>query len=254
MEFSAELSGKIVLITGGSSGIGHAMASALATAGCRVTIVSRRPPEQWEEGVPHGWDADDWIRADLADGILASKALDQWLDKNGDNLDAVVTSAVDYASAARHPFEETTLEEWNALFNANARGAFLVVRATLPYLLRREKALLVAVTSDVAFQPGPFRVGYSASKMAARALFDGLAAEMAERCVNVVQLLPVGQVATPGLRRRRPKDFDFSGFIPSSVFASPICQIVRDLGTGMNGRIVEVGGQAIVSTGDGSRL
>jgi NAD(P)-dependent dehydrogenase (short-subunit alcohol dehydrogenase family) len=50
------LAGRRVLITGGSSGIGHAMADALLGEGAEVGIVSRRRPEDWEEGPPEDWD------------------------------------------------------------------------------------------------------------------------------------------------------------------------------------------------------
>jgi NAD(P)-dependent dehydrogenase (short-subunit alcohol dehydrogenase family) len=248
---AGNLSDKTILLTGGSSGIGHAMAVGLAAEGARVAIVSRRPPGQWEEAAPHGWNpGTDWIRADLAEGVHAVQALEQWLSTHGNRLDAVVTCAVDYASPSRHPFEETTMEEWDALFDVNARGVFLAVRATLPHLLKRGRGLVAGVTSDVAFSPGPLRIGYAASKAAARALFDGLAAEMVGRGVNVVQLLPTRQVATPGLRLRRPPFFDFAGYTPPSAFADPICRLVCNLGASLNGRVVEVGGQ-VAAANDG---
>jgi NAD(P)-dependent dehydrogenase (short-subunit alcohol dehydrogenase family) len=227
------------------------MAVGLAARGARVAIVSRRPPAQWEEAPPRGWDADaDWIRTDLASGVAAAEALDHWLAAHGARLDAVVTSAVDYASPSRHRFEASTIEEWDTLFDVNARGVFLAVRAALPHLLARSGALVAGVTSDVATSPGPFRIGYAASKAAARALFDGLAAEMAGRGVNVVQLLPLQQVATPGLKRRRPPSFDFRGYTHPSAFADPICRLVRDLGAGLNGRVVEVGPATVAIAGD----
>jgi cyclitol oxidoreductase len=245
---AGDLSDKTILLTGGSSGIGHAMAVGLAAGGARVAIVSRRPPGQWEEAAPHGWNpSTDWIHADLADGVHAVQALEQWLSMHGNRLDAVVACAVDYASPSRHHFEETTMEEWDTLFDVNARGVFVAVRAALPHLLKRGRGLVAGVTSDVAFSPGPLRIGYAASKAASRALFDGLAAEMVGRGVNVVQLLPTRQVATPGLRLRRPPFFDFAGYTHPSAFADPICRLVRDLGAGLNGRVLKVSGQAAVA-------
>jgi NAD(P)-dependent dehydrogenase (short-subunit alcohol dehydrogenase family) len=241
-----DLIGKTILITGGSSGIGHAMAAALIAAGGRVAIVSRRNPNHWDDGPLPDWDPEaDLICADVSDTRLAEQAVARWLDKNGGGLDTLVVSAVDYGSACRHSFSETTTAEWDALFNVNVRGVFLVLHAVLPYLLRRSAALVVGITSDVAFSPGPFRAGYAASKAAARALFDSLSAEMADQRVNVVQLLPARQVVTPGLRRRRPDGFDFAGYMHPSEFAEPICRLVRDLGAGLNGQMIKVGAETV---------
>ena len=109
-----DLVDKTILITGGSSGIGHAMAVALTAAGARVAIVSRRSPVDWDDGpLPH-WNADaNLICADLSDERLALQALGRWLKHNGNRLDALVTSAVDYGSLSRHAFSKTTAAEWN---------------------------------------------------------------------------------------------------------------------------------------------
>src|SRR5688572_6539159 len=121
-----DLAGKAVLMTGGSSGIGYAMAAALLNAGARVAIISRRDPSDWRMPLPAHWNAKtDLIRADLANECSILSALGPWLDLNGSALDALITSAVDYASPSRHVLAETSLAEWDKLFAVNARGTFL---------------------------------------------------------------------------------------------------------------------------------
>jgi short-subunit dehydrogenase len=103
-------------------------------------------------------------------------------------------------------------------------------------LLQSSRAFLVAISSNTATSPAPGRIAYGCSKAASYALFSGLAEELAESTVSVIQLMPDRQVVTRGLRRRRPPGFDFSAYIQPEVFKEPVLAILRSRGAGMNGQ------------------
>jgi len=117
---------------------------------------------------------------------------------------------------------------------------FILTVRLLPLLLKRPRAFIVAVTSDAATRPAPERIAYGCSKAASHALFSGLSAELGESSVSVIQMLPERQVITRGIRRRRPPDFDFSGYSSPEIFKEPFRSIVRNRGQGMNGTCLVV--------------
>jgi short-subunit dehydrogenase len=119
--------------------------------------------------------------------------------------------------------------------SVNVRSQFILTTRLLPLLLTRPQAFIAALTSDVATQPAPHRIPYACSKAASYALFSSLSAELQESPVSVIQLQPAGQVVTRGLRQRRPRDFDFSGYSSPQIFAEYFRSIVRARGRGMNG-------------------
>ncbi len=220
-----------VLVTGGSGGIGAAMAAAAAATGRRVGVLSRRRP-------PVG----DWVRADLTDAAGSTAAVRSWLAGLDGPLDALLLSAVSYGRGSRHPVAETTLAEWDEVLAVNLRGQYVAVAAVLPELLARPRALVLSVSSVAALEPAAGRAHYAASKAGALAFFRALAEELAGTGVSVVQVLPRNQVATPGLRARRPPGFDFAGYDPPEVFAGVVRAALADLGAGLAGALVEVGG------------
>jgi uncharacterized oxidoreductase len=167
-----------VLVTGGSQGIGLAIAQGCADAGDDVTVLSRRPPAG-SPRLPH-------LACDLRDPRQVAHALSSWVGSVAAPVDAVIHCAVDYGSSGRHPFAENTVEEWEAAMQVNARGLMLVLQQVLPQMTRRGRGLVIGLSSEVAERPGPERIPYAASKAAAHAVLTGLAAELAHSGVTVV--------------------------------------------------------------------
>lgn len=247
-ETRGALTGRRVLITGGSSGIGRSIINALVQAGADVAVLSRRAPETWEGGAPLRWTrASSWITADLRDvsGMLTS--VQDWLQRIDGEIDVVIHSAVTYGAWPRHPLLDMTLEEWEEIFAVNVRAQFALTQAVLPALLRRPAGLLVGISSEVVFNAGPGRIGYAASKAASYSMLSSLAEELRDSAVRVVQLLPETMVTTSGVRRRRPANFDFAGYASPDSFAGPVMTLVERMGAGMHGQcfIVTAGGDLV---------
>lgn len=233
-----------VLMTGGTSGIGAAIASAVMATGRRVAVVSRRrpAPADEEEGTAAPSPLLDRVRADLTDARATGRAVHAWRERTAEPLDALVLSAVSYGHGARHPVLTTSIEEWDEVMAVNLRAQFVLVDAVLAELLARPRALILSVSSSAAIEAAPGRAHYAASKAGAFALFRALAEELRDTSVAVVQVMPVNQVATPGLKARRPPGFTFEGYDPPTVFDGFVRAALSDLGERFDGQVFRVDG------------
>lgn len=231
-----------ILTTGGSSGIGAAIASTIASTGRRVGVLSRR----WPPEADGAWEAlarqplVDRIEADLLDAPATSAAIGEWRRTIAEPVDGLVLSAVSYGYGPRHPVLDTTVAEWDEVIAVNLRAQFVVVSAMLADLLARPRAMILSVSSSAAIEPAPGRAHYAASKAGALALFRALAGELRDTNVSVVQVMPRNQVATPGLAARRPTGYTFDGYDPPTVFDRFVRAVLPDLGGGFDGLLVAV--------------
>jgi NAD(P)-dependent dehydrogenase (short-subunit alcohol dehydrogenase family) len=209
------------LVVGGSTGIGRGVADAWARAGADTTVMSRTAPQG------AGADRLTWAPLDLTDldrahGLLHAAAA---------GVDAVCFSAVHYG-AGRAVLDEVEVSEWRRQIDVNLHGLWLTVKAVLPALRRSAPGLLVGVSSEVVYNGGPRRSGYAATKAAAASLLDSVAQEQDQDLVRVVQVLPAGMVDTPGIRRRRPADFDYGGYMRPERFAPLATELLTTRGAG----------------------
>jgi NAD(P)-dependent dehydrogenase (short-subunit alcohol dehydrogenase family) len=179
---------KSALITGGSSGIGLAIARVLRADGYALTLAARKPERL--EAAGHELDAvtvaADVTREEDCVRVVADHAA------RHDGLDVLVNSA-GVGVAGR--IGDLSTKHWDLQQNVNLRGAFLVTREALP-LLRRSRGYVVNLASIAGTIPTPGLAGYGAAKAALIALSRSLAREEAENGVRVTALCP-GFVDTP---------------------------------------------------------
>jgi NAD(P)-dependent dehydrogenase (short-subunit alcohol dehydrogenase family) len=165
-----------VIVTGGGSGLGAAVAHAVAGAGGRPVVLDVSPPRN---GVPA-------VRVDLADGRAAEAAVREIAEERGD-LRAVVTAAgVDVPGA----LGDVPAETWERTVAVNLLGTVAVVRAALPYL-ERARGRVVTVASTLGLRVFPDATAYCASKFGVVGFTRALAAETAGR-IGVTMLVPGG--------------------------------------------------------------
>ncbi len=217
-----------LILTGASAGIGLSILQSLTKEAFVVAVSRTRPPLTGFRGT--------WVSGDLERPEAVTESLLRYLETNSRPLDGLILCAASYGADRRHPFLETSPREWDELLTVNLRSQFIMTSRLLPSLLERKQAFLVAISSNTATQPAPGRIAYGCSKAGSYALFSGLAEELENSTVSVIQLMPDRQVVTRGLRRRRPAGFDFSSYIQPEVFQEPIRSIVRSRGAGMNGQ------------------
>jgi len=181
---------KAALITGASSGIGLAVARALAEDGFGVTLAARRADRLEElaqelDGLP--------VPTDVTQRDQVEALVERAVERFG-RLDAVVTAAGVLHSSPLEQLDEAT---WDETMDVNVKGTYLVARAALPHL-RASNGYLITLSS-VSGQMGQAGGGaYNASKWAIRGLTQSVLQEVRGEGVRATAILP-GRVATPML-------------------------------------------------------
>ncbi len=185
------VSGRVALITGASSGIGEAIAREYAAAGMRVVLGARRLEKL--EAIAADLGGPDIARAarlDVTDWQSCQDAVEAAIDAFG-TLDVLVVNA---GFGAPRGWLNSTPEHWHDMVLTNVYGAAISIRAALPTLLETRGHVLV--TSSVAGRrvlPGSL---YSTTKHATTAMAEALRQEVTEHGVRVTSIEP-GMVDTP---------------------------------------------------------
>ena len=184
-----DFKGEIVMVTGGSRGLGLEIAHAFGKAGAKVVITARR--EQWlieaekilkDEGI-----AVDVMICDVADAASVEQMVQQTIEKNS-KIDVLVNNAGLTWGA---PAESMPLERWRQVIDANITGTFLMSQTVGRHMLERKKGAIVNVASIAGFGGGQLNtVGYNASKAAVINLTRALAVEWAARGIRVNAIAP----------------------------------------------------------------
>lgn len=178
---------RVVLITGGSRGIGHVMATRLASAGYRVHATSRRPCASWPAGV-HG------EILDIQDSLSVSRCVGEVMRHAG-RIDALINNAgFDLYGA----LEETSLAEFTEQMDTNLMGAVRMIKAVLPYMREQGSGRIVNVSSLGGRIGLPMNSAYAASKFALEGLSESLRLELLPLNIRVSVVVP-GAVATDTL-------------------------------------------------------
>jgi NADP-dependent 3-hydroxy acid dehydrogenase YdfG len=167
-----------VLITGGASGLGAAVAAAVAEAGGTPIVLDLNV-----DHVPDGWDK---VAVDVTDTEATERAVQEAAERHG-GLDAVVTAAgIDKPA----PIDVLSASDWERIVRVNLVGTATVVRAALP-ALRTSHGRVVVVSSSLALRGVGDGTAYSASKFGVRGFSQALAAELRGQ-VGVTDIIPAG--------------------------------------------------------------
>ena len=198
--------GKVVIITGGTSGIGLETARILTKRGCKVYELSRRES---------GTDAAIHIQADVTDENQVRNAVESVLLREG-RIDIVINNAGFGISGA---IEYTDTEEAVRQFDVNFFGMVRVNRAVLPIMHKQGCGRIINMSSVAAPIAIPFQAYYSASKAAVRTYSLALYSEVRPYGIEVCAVMP-GDIATgfTAARRKSPAgDEAYGGRIARSV-------------------------------------
>jgi 3-oxoacyl-[acyl-carrier protein] reductase len=185
---SKKLEGKIALITGGSRGIGAAIAKRLSADGANVAITYTKGAEAAAsvvEEIERAGGKAIAIQTDAADAEASKTAVEKTVASFG-GLDVLVNNA---GTAVPKRFEDTTLEELDRVIDINVRGTFIATQAALKHMKSGGRIIMIgSCVGERAMTPG--LVPYSATKGAVKMFTQGLSREVGTRGITVNNIQP----------------------------------------------------------------
>lgn len=251
---SFNLEGKLVLVTGASSGIGRHLAAALAGAGASVALCARRGPMVEEEAgrLRASGASALGVTLDVADLSSIEQAYATIHGHFGKYPDVLVNCA---GVALLKPFLEHTPEDFDSVMGINLRGAFFVAQRAAAEMSKQGGGSIINIASTAGVRPGGFLSCYGASKAGLVHLSKVMAYELARNQVRVNVVCP-GNIQTD-----MHKDFEDAGFtealikrIPQRRFGQSddlvgaVLLLASDAGRYMTGSVLVVdGGQTVNS-------
>lgn len=219
-----ELEGRVAVVTGGSTGIGRAVAAGLGRAGCRMAIcarseeaLQRTAEELAREGVevlamPTDVSRDDEVRR-FAEKVEAEMG--------------PVRILVNNAGVGRFGrVDELTPEDFDAVFGANVRGVFLCTRAFVPGMIGRGEGVVVNVASLAGKNPFAGGSVYAGSKHAVVGMSKSMMLDLREHGVRVLTVCP-GSVDTPFFEKQDWFDPDPERILAPADVAELVVSAVR---------------------------
>ncbi len=203
---------RVILITGGTSGIGFEAALLFRKEGDKVFVIGRSE-EKGRSAEKRGL---TYIRGDVSDPSI-TQIVREVGEREG-RIDVLVNAAGVYRGGNLESF---SLEEWNEVIGVNLTGTFLVTKAALPYM--GEGSVIINVSSTAGVSPYPRGTAYCASKAGVIAFSRALALELAPRGIRVNVVAP-GLTDTPmlrGIAGSEERMREFAQLVPLKRIASP---------------------------------
>jgi NAD(P)-dependent dehydrogenase (short-subunit alcohol dehydrogenase family) len=190
-----KLSGRVAVVTGGSKGIGLAVARTLHDEGAQVVVASRKGSAELDElagqNLVH-------VSVDLMDPEAPGQVIDRAVEQFG-GLDILVNNAggpPPGVTLPRGSFLHASDTDWAAMFEFNLFSVVRAIRAAIPHLIERGGGSIINISSGNARQPSPINVDYGAAKAALNNLTKVLAGEFGPQGIRVNTVSP-GVVRTP---------------------------------------------------------
>jgi NAD(P)-dependent dehydrogenase (short-subunit alcohol dehydrogenase family) len=241
-----DLHGRVAIVTGGTRGIGRAIAEGLACAGASVVVGSRKAGAcaETEQHLRSLGAHAAGVETHMGDLEAIGRLVGRTVDEFG-AVDIVVNNA---ANALTQPLGEFTPEAWQKSFDVNLRGPVFLVQAALPHLERSEHAAIVNVISAGAFLFSANVAMYGAAKAALMAFTRSMAADFAPRGIRVNALAP-GTVDTDMVRANPPEaqaSMANAGFMRRAAhpdeMVGPALFLASDASSFMTGQVLLVDG------------
>lgn len=222
------VTGKVVLIAGGSGGLGRTIVPAFLAAGSRVVTADRNPSVDHHDGRLT-------LKADVTDEADVRRLVDEVTGKIG-RLDVLVNLVGGFATGR---VMETDVSLWQRMLSINMTSAFLLSKAVLPHMVERGTGRILHMAAWAAVEPFPGAAAYLVAKSGLLALINVLALELKGSGVTVNGVLPT-TIDTPANRASMPQTDPSTWTKPESI-AETLLFLASDEAAQINGATVPIG-------------
>ncbi|ALV61227.1 SDR family oxidoreductase [Burkholderia cenocepacia] len=217
------IDGKVVVITGASSGLGEETARHLAQRGAKLVLGARRVDrlERLADEIGAGRQA--MLETDVTERDAVQRLVDRAVNLHG-RIDVMLNNAGLMPSSM---LERLHVDEWDRMIDVNIKGVLYGIAAALPHMIRQKGGHIINVSSVAGHKVGPGGAVYAATKHAVRALTEGLRQEVKPHNIRTTILSP-GAVATELTRTITDPDVAkgmsqvYQQAIPASAFARAV--------------------------------
>lgn len=230
----------VVMVTGAAGNLGRAVVHELMTNGNRLVCVERSFETLQRVAADYGH-ASDIVSLggiDLTDAGSCQEAVRRTLTAFG-RIDALVNTVGGFETG---PVSEAGIDQWNRLFQMNARTAYTISAAVLPPMQEAGYGRIVHVSAAAGLKAGANQAAYAASKGAVIRLTEAIAAENRDKCISANCILP-GTIDTPQNRAAMPNAKTDSWVQPGDIaklisfLVSPAGGVVTGVAIPATGRI-----------------
>ena len=220
------LQDKAAIVTGASTGMGRAIAVAMAAEGATLGLVARSA-DRLEEAAGLARARGGPVLAfpgDVADHGLVKRVVREMIERFG-RIDILVNNAG--TNTLHRNLADLSVEDWTLVVNTNLTGAFLFTRQVLPHMRERGAGQIITISSAAGLQPSaPAGVVYSASKHALHSLSGSINAEERRHGIRACVIAP-GETDTPNLdlRPRPPSKEELAAMLRPEDIAGAVVYV-----------------------------
>lgn len=237
MRFSNE----VVLVAGGTGGLGHAVSLAFLDEGAKVVVTYRdqKEPDALKREAGGNGSLLEGYKVDVTDEGSVRQLFDKILAEHG-RVDALVNTVGAYAGGVN--LWEVETKSFDHMIALNLRSGYILARGAVPAMLKQKSGVIVNISSKAAVDHGAGASAYAASKAGALALMDSLAAEVKGSGVRVNSILP-SIIDTQANRKAMP-NADFSKWPKPADIARVILFLCSDEAKVIHGAAIPVYGES----------
>ena len=238
---SDRFSGKVVLVTGGTGGLGRAVSLAFLSEGAKVIVTYRQQKEleALKRGAGEKAGSLQGNAVDVTDEDAVKQLVSKIVAEHG-RLDAVVNAVGGYAGGVK--LWEMDTKVFDQMLALNLRSGYTISRAAVPAMLKQKRGAIVNVVSKAAVDHAAGAGAYAASKAAALALMDSLAADVKGTGVRVNSILP--SIIDTEINRKVMPGADFANWPKPEEIARVILFLCSDDAKVIHGAAVPVYGDS----------
>jgi 3-oxoacyl-[acyl-carrier protein] reductase len=242
-----DLSGKNALVTGSTRGIGRAIAETLAKSGARVAIVGRDLQKAQDAAAAVG-NRSQGFACDVTDTAAVAKLVTD-VEAAFGSIDILVNNA---GITRDNLVMRLKDEDWDAVINANLRGAFAAIRAVSRGMMKRRSGRIINVSSIIGIIGNKGQANYAASKAGLIALTKSVAKELGSRNILVNAVAPgfieteMTASMTPEAREALGKQIALERLGTPQDVAATVAFLASDLASYITGQVLVVDGGMVM--------